>query len=284
MNNKTISNMIYILCLVGGLVLSLPAQAARSLDCSKAQSNVEHLVCDNPALYTLDSVLNGLYPQALSQSEDKQKTIKEQKQWLTEVRNVCQDVDCLKNAYQARVDVLQQSTTLCDPKEIIVYSCSLPEKKIVSLCASKDASVNSGYMQFRLGQNRASLELEYPQKKAPPKAFFKYYPPKGNGIFAVSFWLNDDRYSLFEVRSRLVGYSGAGVILNRGKNLIRVSYSECTGNPVVFLSYEGYSPISVDNLGKSLGLPETADDFSYYDPDNPHLPGESEDWRLKKAN
>jgi uncharacterized protein len=89
-----------------GLILMMGAAQAASFDCAKAQSKVEHLICDNPEISKLDEEIGKAYPQALERSADKPKATKEQRRWLKEVRNGCADVGCLKAAYQARIEEL----------------------------------------------------------------------------------------------------------------------------------------------------------------------------------
>ena len=48
----------------------------------------------------------------------------------------------------------------CHPHEQIIFSCSLG-KKTVSVCASNDFSANSGYLQYRFGQ-QSTPELVFP--------------------------------------------------------------------------------------------------------------------------
>lgn len=101
MNNKTVSSMKYFLYLFGLLVLSLSAQAASS-DCAKAQTKVEHLICDDAEISKLDEELNAAYKTAL-QDEKQADSIKQiQKKWIKE-RNGCLTVACLKTTYQARI-------------------------------------------------------------------------------------------------------------------------------------------------------------------------------------
>jgi hypothetical protein len=179
---------------------------------------------------------------------------------------------------------LSLTTTLCKLEETTVFSCALPKKKIVSLCASKDASENTGYMQYRFGRNISSIELEYPHKKIPAKEVFKYYSfvfSKG-GTAAISFRIGSYRYSLFSTAS-VYGYNGAGVILNRGQNAIRVSFLQCIEQPTI--RNEIQSPTPFFGL-QHLELPDAEDDISYIgsepdsDLDQPAL-GEPEDWRLR---
>lgn len=89
-----------------------PAKAtdrAASFDCAKAQSKVEHLICDNPILSGLDSKLGRDYQDVLSKANDeqKQRVITEQKHWLKHTRNVCEKETCLKHAYWSRQAALQ---------------------------------------------------------------------------------------------------------------------------------------------------------------------------------
>lgn len=254
------------ICTMAVLFVVQTTEAA-SFDCAKVQTKIEKIICSDPELSISDNVLAGIYHQALEQSTDKQQATKEQRHWLKSVRNICQDANCLKDAYQARIENLQQASTLCKPQEVIIFSCSLPDMKIVSLCASKDADVNSGYMQYRFGRGASFVEFEYPQKKRPAKEFFKYYPPAKieilGGTYAISFWLGEYRYSLFSTRTRF-GYNGSGVIVSRGKEPIRVSFSKCVTTPLIYDEYEMYSAISFRNLRSSLGLQEAGNDISFY--------------------
>lgn len=191
-------------------------------------------------------------------------------------------------------DALDRSATLCEPKEVIVFSCSLPKKKIVSLCASKDASSTAGYMQYRFGRDASSIELEYPQKKAPPKKFFKYYSssfPKG-GTFGISFRIGEYRYSLYSTRSAF-GYNGSGVILNRGSDNRRVSFLGCINVPIKSTEIVWITPFAnskhIGYFDERLDLPDAGGDISYIgaepgsDLDQPKL-GEPEDWRLRSKH
>lgn len=109
------------------LAVTVQAQAA-SFDCEKAQSKVEHLVCGDSKLSKLDQKLAKTfgedYTTSLSKQDDelaqiyqddlkktdaeqKQQLITEQKHWLKNTRNVCQDITCLKLAYWSRQAALE---------------------------------------------------------------------------------------------------------------------------------------------------------------------------------
>lgn len=91
--------------LLGCLILVSPAQAA-SFDCGKATSKIEKLICGDDELSKIDETLSEAYLQALKKSEDKQKATKYQRQWLKEVRNTCQDAECIKNVSNIRIKEL----------------------------------------------------------------------------------------------------------------------------------------------------------------------------------
>jgi uncharacterized protein len=85
----------------------LNKKRAASFDCGKAASKVEKTVCSNDQLSKLDASLNKAYSQALEQSVFKMQTIRNQKQWLRHERNECQNAECIKRAYEARLKELQ---------------------------------------------------------------------------------------------------------------------------------------------------------------------------------
>lgn len=97
-----------------GLMLSFAAQGA-SFDCSKATTNLEKQICDNPAISKLDDEIGKLYQDTLNKADEKQKQrlVAEQKHWLKHTRNICEDEPCLKLAYWARQAEL---ATFFDPK------------------------------------------------------------------------------------------------------------------------------------------------------------------------
>src|SRR5688500_5940508 len=55
-----------------------------------------------------------------------------------------------------------QTNTLCAKTERVIFACVLRRPaKIVSVCASKDLTRDTGYVQYRFG-SPAKIELEYP--------------------------------------------------------------------------------------------------------------------------
>lgn len=80
---------------------------AASFDCGKAQTLVEKAICQNPSLSALDVELAAVYQTALQSLPDKPALREQQRQWLLNTRNPCQNETCLKRAYQQRIDTLR---------------------------------------------------------------------------------------------------------------------------------------------------------------------------------
>lgn len=66
-----------------------PAEAA-SFDCNKAATPVEKLICADPVLSDLDKKLAEAYQRVLDAATDKNSVRRQQHNWLTEQRDVCE--------------------------------------------------------------------------------------------------------------------------------------------------------------------------------------------------
>jgi len=80
-----------------------------SFDCQKASNGAERLICSSQQLAELDVQLNQTYRDYLASLEAGQRSEskKEQGNWVRQVRNACASVDCMAQAYQARIDEMQ---------------------------------------------------------------------------------------------------------------------------------------------------------------------------------
>ncbi|EIC22459.1 uncharacterized protein conserved in bacteria, putative lipoprotein [Thiorhodovibrio frisius] len=89
-------------------LLALPASAqAASFDCGKASSQVEHLICTDAELGSLDETLGELYRRALGDAGGAAEALRaHQRDWLAE-RNGCDTTECLADAYRERVAALR---------------------------------------------------------------------------------------------------------------------------------------------------------------------------------
>jgi hypothetical protein len=158
-------------------------------------------------------------------------------------------------SFAAGDDAAGTPRSLCSAQEATVFSCSVTNGKIVSLCASPDLSHDAGYLQYRFGRDPASIELQFPRSTQRSDATFKYlqqYFAKG-GTTALSFWVGPFRYSLFRTTSAY-GFNGSGVIVSKAHR--RVAYMRCDAKSIV---------ADDDRLAQlpDLGLPEANGDISY---------------------
>ena len=112
-NNATLVPLICVwvsALMVGCVSTDMDAHAA-SFDCAKADTKVEHMVCDNPEISKLDEDLSVAYKEALKDQTQAVSIKQEQRKWLKE-RNGCVDVECVIATYHARIDVLSASNIL----------------------------------------------------------------------------------------------------------------------------------------------------------------------------
>ncbi|MFO1431963.1 MAG: hypothetical protein U1F76_17785 [Candidatus Competibacteraceae bacterium] len=73
---------------------------------------------------------------------------------------------CILYFFSSRVGAVE---SLCSAAEAVIFSCPT-RQKIVSVCASKDLSATTGYMQYRFGPKGAP-EIVYPQSKEHPRNY-----------------------------------------------------------------------------------------------------------------
>jgi uncharacterized protein len=90
---------------------------AASFDCVKAVSVIEKTICSDKELSDLDSDLGKLF---YSLKGDLKSVIEDQKLWLRNTRNRCEDVDCLKSVYLLRISYLKS-----------IYLCPATDKNIL---------------------------------------------------------------------------------------------------------------------------------------------------------
>jgi hypothetical protein len=92
----------------GGLaafVCLAAATPALAVDCAKAVTIVEKLVCGRPELKEMDVVLQQLYPDALKVAQDPETVAATQRDWAAGLE-ACNGYECIDEAYQARLERL----------------------------------------------------------------------------------------------------------------------------------------------------------------------------------
>ncbi len=85
------------------LFTPFPSVNAASFDCSKASTLVENAICADAQLSARDDALLDAYKQALVNAPDANRLKADQRAWLKNVRNKCQNVKCLIKVYDQRL-------------------------------------------------------------------------------------------------------------------------------------------------------------------------------------
>ena len=91
-----------------------------------------------------------------------------------------------------------QGGTLCEKGERVIFSCPVKRPaKIVSLCASKDLTAETGYLQYRFGLP-GKVELQYPQDRTGTQSKFQYthYFRAQVDLTEISFTNNGYEYQI----------------------------------------------------------------------------------------
>lgn len=77
-----------------------------SFDCKKSHTFIEKAICNNKQLSKLDDKLSEAYRDTLDIAFAPEDLKEEQREWLTNVRNACQNVTCLRRIYTQRIQYL----------------------------------------------------------------------------------------------------------------------------------------------------------------------------------
>ena len=90
------------------LALLIPAMPVwPAIDCSRATSNAEKMLCSNPRLMRADEQLAYAYREAIRRGVTPQELIESQRAWIRDARDACNDVECMLKAYEDRISDLE---------------------------------------------------------------------------------------------------------------------------------------------------------------------------------
>lgn len=82
------------------------AEVRPSFDCRKARTLVEKLICANPRLARLDAQMSIAYFTLQTKGNLSESLLNEQRTWLREKRDKCNDLQCLTSRYTERIQEL----------------------------------------------------------------------------------------------------------------------------------------------------------------------------------
>lgn len=88
------------------VALAVPAPVLAAVDCSRAKSNVEKLLCSNSRLAEADERLALAFRGAIHRGADPQALMESQRVWVHDARDICNDVECMLKAYEERISDL----------------------------------------------------------------------------------------------------------------------------------------------------------------------------------
>jgi uncharacterized protein len=94
-----------LLCFaIFGLLVS--GVAAGAIDCSRAKSNTDKLICSSSRASVAENQMAWSYRAALQRGVDPQMLRSSQREWQEQVRDACNDVPCLLKAFDERAGEL----------------------------------------------------------------------------------------------------------------------------------------------------------------------------------
>ena len=122
-----------------------------------------------------------------------------------------------------------QVNTLCAKDERVIFACVLKQPaKIVSVCASKNVTSETGYLQYRFGLP-GKVELEFPKDRTGTQQKFEYnhYFRARVDLTEINFSVDGVSYSVFDdyQGEEKPAFSEQGVAINwpgTGKKEVRL--------------------------------------------------------------
>lgn len=95
----------YFFCVL--LVVGAGTSIAARPDCSRARSNIERLMCSSDEIAMLDDRVALAFREAAYRATDRRELLEQQHLWQVEVRDVCNDLPCLREAYRKRIEEIE---------------------------------------------------------------------------------------------------------------------------------------------------------------------------------
>ncbi len=89
------------------IMLAAPVPAPAALDCSRARSNAEKMLCSNSRLALADERMAYAFREAIRHGADPSALMQSQRRWTTEIRDACNEVECMLKAYEDRTADLE---------------------------------------------------------------------------------------------------------------------------------------------------------------------------------
>jgi len=91
----------------GAVLLSGSVSVPAAQDCSRARSNAEKMLCSNSRLAQAEERMAYAFRIAIRHGADPSALMQSQRRWSTEIRDACNEVDCMLKAYEERTAELE---------------------------------------------------------------------------------------------------------------------------------------------------------------------------------
>jgi uncharacterized protein len=112
-----------------------------SFDCDSAVTATEKKICSDARLSRMDDELASEYKRVLASLDDdnRKHLVAEQKSWLKNSRNLCDDLSCLRRSYETRLKMMNECHGMCTD---LLESYSL-DGETYNLITLRDANENN---------------------------------------------------------------------------------------------------------------------------------------------
>ena len=111
---------------------------------------------------------------------------------------------------------LSAQATHCTTDEQIFFNCKVRSGKLISVCASKNLSAESGYVQYRSGP-LGRTELQYPATRleGPEHFALESHRPYQAESELLHFSVGEHEYSVYQVHGAdTIPHNTAGVLVS----------------------------------------------------------------------
>ena len=164
-------------------------------------------------------------------------------------------------AQAAASQASNKQNSFCTPMETVVFSCRTGAK-LVSVCASKDASRSKGYMQYRFGKPDSTepLEMILPEAQILPSksATGDNVPYAGGGASWLRFSKGGYSYTVYSGIGRW-GPKGEtqeknGLLVERSGK--RIANLKCNNGPASELGPDFFEKLTIQGNGQEFDMPD----------------------------
>lgn len=119
-------------------------------DCKKASLQIEKKICSDKQLYDLDTMMWLAYKKALANPLIRDNLKSEQQIWLTNIRNECQNYECINQVYRKRISTLNNLSIDSEKTKLSVDETTKPiENNIVKYIANNETSIQNLFDKFQ---------------------------------------------------------------------------------------------------------------------------------------